>query len=64
LTDDAQTMLSAVTRRGDKDKEGLVSNSFVRKVLLKALERRSTPPRRHWHAAKVLFEKDWLRKWF
>lgn len=19
---------------------------------------------RHWHAAKVLFEKDWLRKWF
>jgi len=22
------------------------------------------PPGRHWHAAKVLFEKDWLRKWF
>jgi sulfide:quinone oxidoreductase len=22
------------------------------------------PPRRHWHAAKVLFEKDWLRRWF
>lgn len=22
------------------------------------------PPARHWHAAKVLFEKDWLRKWF
>jgi len=21
-------------------------------------------PGRHWHAAKVLFEKDWLRKWF
>jgi sulfide:quinone oxidoreductase len=19
---------------------------------------------RHWHAAKVLFEKDWLRRWF
>jgi sulfide:quinone oxidoreductase len=22
------------------------------------------PPARHWHAAKVLFEKDWLRRWF
>jgi len=22
------------------------------------------PPGRQWHAAKVLFEKDWLRKWF
>jgi sulfide:quinone oxidoreductase len=22
------------------------------------------PPGRHWHAAKVLFEKDWLRRWF
>lgn len=22
------------------------------------------PPRRHWHAGKVLFEKDWLRRWF
>lgn len=21
-------------------------------------------PGRHWHAAKVLFEKDWLRRWF
>lgn len=21
-------------------------------------------PTRYWHAAKVLFEKDWLRKWF
>ncbi len=21
-------------------------------------------PGRHWHAGKVLFEKDWLRKWF
>lgn len=21
-------------------------------------------PARHWHAAKVLFEKDWLRRWF
>jgi len=21
------------------------------------------PPGRHWHAAKVLFEKDWLRRW-
>ena len=22
------------------------------------------PPGRHWHAAKVLLEKDWLRRWF
>ena len=22
------------------------------------------PPARRWHAAKVLFEKDWLRRWF
>jgi len=22
------------------------------------------PPGRHWHAGKVLFEKDWLRRWF
>jgi len=22
------------------------------------------PPGRHWHAAKVLFEKDWFRRWF
>jgi sulfide:quinone oxidoreductase len=22
------------------------------------------PPGRSWHAAKVLFEKDWLRRWF
>lgn len=22
------------------------------------------PPGRRWHAAKVLFEKDWLRRWF
>lgn len=22
------------------------------------------PPSRQWHAAKVLFEKDWLRRWF
>jgi sulfide:quinone oxidoreductase len=22
------------------------------------------PPSRHWHAGKVLFEKDWLRRWF
>jgi sulfide:quinone oxidoreductase len=22
------------------------------------------PPSRRWHAAKVLFEKDWLRRWF
>ncbi len=22
------------------------------------------PPGRHWHAAKVLFEKNWLRRWF
>jgi sulfide:quinone oxidoreductase len=22
------------------------------------------PPARHWHVAKVLFEKDWLRRWF
>lgn len=22
------------------------------------------PPRRHWHFAKVLFEKRWLRQWF
>lgn len=22
------------------------------------------PPTRRWHAAKVLFEKDWLRRWF
>jgi len=22
------------------------------------------PPGRRWHAAKVLFEKDWLRQWF
>ena len=21
-------------------------------------------PGRHWHAGKVLFEKDWLRRWF
>jgi sulfide:quinone oxidoreductase len=21
-------------------------------------------PGRHWHAAKVLFEKDWMRRWF
>ena len=21
-------------------------------------------PGPHWHAAKVLFEKDWLRRWF
>ncbi len=22
------------------------------------------PPGRHWHAGKVLFERDWLRRWF
>ncbi len=22
------------------------------------------PPGRHWHTAKVLFEKEWLRRWF
>lgn len=22
------------------------------------------PPGRRWHAAKILFEKDWLRRWF
>jgi sulfide:quinone oxidoreductase len=22
------------------------------------------PPSRRWHAAKILFEKDWLRRWF
>ena len=22
------------------------------------------PPSRHWHVAKVLFEKEWLRRWF
>jgi sulfide:quinone oxidoreductase len=22
------------------------------------------PPARHWHAATILFEKDWLRRWF
>jgi sulfide:quinone oxidoreductase len=22
------------------------------------------PPARRWHAAKILFEKDWLRRWF
>lgn len=22
------------------------------------------PPTRRWHAAKILFEKDWLRRWF
>jgi hypothetical protein len=22
------------------------------------------PPGRHWHAGTVLFEKDWLRRWF
>ncbi len=22
------------------------------------------PPGRHWHAGKILFEKDWLRRWF
>ena len=22
------------------------------------------PPARRWHAAKVIFEKDWLRRWF
>jgi hypothetical protein len=22
------------------------------------------PPARRWHVAKVLFEKDWLRRWF
>jgi sulfide:quinone oxidoreductase len=21
-------------------------------------------PGRHWHAGKILFEKDWLRRWF
>jgi sulfide:quinone oxidoreductase len=21
-------------------------------------------PGRHWHAAKLLFEKDWMRRWF
>jgi sulfide:quinone oxidoreductase len=22
------------------------------------------PPGRHWHAGKILFEKNWLRRWF
>ena len=22
------------------------------------------PPGRHWHFAKVLFEKRWLKRWF
>jgi len=22
------------------------------------------PPGRRWHAAKILFEKQWLRRWF
>lgn len=25
---------------------------------------RMHPPARHWHLGKVLFEKDWLRRWF
>jgi sulfide:quinone oxidoreductase len=27
-------------------------------------EMKMHPPGRHWHAGKVLFEKDWLRRWF
>lgn len=29
-----------------------------------APEVKMSAPGRHWHAAKVLFEKDWLRRWF
>ncbi|MBI4512273.1 MAG: NAD(P)/FAD-dependent oxidoreductase [Deltaproteobacteria bacterium] len=27
-------------------------------------EVKNHPPARRWHAAKILFEKDWLRRWF
>jgi len=43
------------------DKAGLGKGNFYAEPLPQI---KIHPPARHWHVAKVLFEKDWLRRWF
>jgi sulfide:quinone oxidoreductase len=51
---------NASSRTGD-GKAGFGSGNFFAEPLPRV---KVHPSARRWHAAKVLFERDWLRRWF